>query len=127
MHDFFSALINHKMIKSPKFLGTGTRQVKMVDKGTEQYNHSIPKGPSAADYLALTREGSLPDCFVEELGDKGAEESIFFMQCKRLPPLQITRTHPRGLRSRLLVPVLTQEGSTPDHIILTQEGSTPDY
>jgi hypothetical protein len=35
------------------------------------------------------QEGSAPDCFVEKLVDKGAEESIL-MQRKMLPPLEIT-------------------------------------
>jgi hypothetical protein len=111
MHDFFSALINHQMIKSQKFLGT--HQVKMVDNGTEKYNHSMPKGPSAPDYLALSREGSVPDCFVEELVDKGAEKSIRY-SCSPKGSLRsrLHTTHQGGLRSRLLA--LTQEGSPPD-------------
>jgi hypothetical protein len=56
--------------KSPEFYST--HQEELVDK-----------------LLLLTQEGSAPDCFVEELVEKGAEESIFIL-CKRLPPLQIT-------------------------------------
>jgi hypothetical protein len=44
----------------------------MVQRST--YTHSMPKGPSAPDYLALSlHEDSALDCFVEELVDKGAE------------------------------------------------------
>ncbi len=42
-----------------------------VGKGTG--THSMPKCPSAPDYLALTQEGCAPECLIEELFDNGAE------------------------------------------------------
>ncbi len=63
--------------------------------------HSTHPGGLRSRLLVLTQEESAPECFVEELVDKGVEKSIV-MQCKKAP-------------------------SAPDHIVLTSEGSALDY